>query len=87
MMDRRANEPMDRHIEIEKKLKFKKIEIWPISRLNDSETQERGLQKVKIPPKFPFPFGASSGSTCKLGNRSVFIDPSLHVYSLSESVM
>ena len=24
------------------------VEIWPISRLNDSETQERGLQGVKI---------------------------------------
>ena len=41
------------------------------------------------PKKFPFAFGAiqlkSSGSTWKLGNRSVFIHPSLHVYSLSIS--
>ena len=24
------------------------VEIWPISQLNDSETQERGLKRVKI---------------------------------------
>ena len=33
------------------KKKTFQVEIWPISRLNDSETQERGLQKVKIPKK------------------------------------
>ena len=53
---------------------------WPISHLNDSETQERGLEGVKIqkiswwsmPPDSPRRFNAC------LGNRSVFIlDPRL----------
>ena len=53
---------------------------WPISHLNDSETQERGLEGVKIqkiswgsmPPYPPRSFGAC------IGNQSVFIlDPRL----------
>ena len=58
---------------------------WPISHLNDSETQERGLEGVKIqkiswwsmPPDSPRRFNAC------LGNRSVFIlDPRLLMYLL-----
>ena len=56
---------------------------WPISHLNDSETQERGLEGVKIqniswgsmPPYPPRSFGAC------IGNQSVFIlDPRLQTY-------
>ena len=43
------------------------VEIWPISCLNDSETQERGLQGVKIqkiswgsPPRTPLKACAST---------------------------
>ena len=28
------------------------VEFWPISRLNDSENQERGLERVKNPKTF-----------------------------------
>ena len=47
--------------------------------------RKEDFRKLKSKKKFPFTFGASSGSTWKLGNRSVFIDPSLHVNSLSIS--
>ena len=59
---------------------------WPISCLNDSESKEKGLERVKIqnisrgsmPPDLPRSFGAS------LGNRSVFIlDPRLLVVTQS----
>ena len=49
---------------------------WPISCLNDSETQERGLQGVKLQKNFPMVHAL--GSPWKLGNRSVLIlDPRL----------
>ena len=59
---------------------------WPISCLNDSETQEKGLKGVKlkskkvsresIPPDFPESFRLRRSFS--LGNRSVFfLDPRL----------
>ena len=56
-----------------------KLKIWPISCLNNSETQERGLKEKK---KKKFPRGAhltprTSLEACafgtRLGNRSVLV--------------
>ena len=61
--------------------------VWTgelISRLNDSETQERGLWGVKIQK---FPGGACPQTSLEVGNRSVFIlDPQLDFYLNQKTV-
>ena len=65
---------------------YPRIMNWPISRMNDSETKERGLLGVKI-QKFPggiylqIPLEACTFDT-RFGNQSVFIlDPRLLQYT------
>ena len=52
------------------------VEVWPISCLNDSETQERGLKGEKS-KQFPGEARPTPLEDCafgaSLGNRSVFI--------------
>jgi len=65
---------------------YPRIMNWPISRMNDSETKERGLLGVKI-QKFPGGvYLQTSLEACtfgaRFGNQSVFIlDPRLLQYT------